>query len=62
MTFNNCVVFLSLFFQFVGDDIEDIEYTPKPEFEGCFKVTNVQNEVMVFVNPQIICSVSFVGF
>ncbi|XP_027348237.1 DNA polymerase epsilon catalytic subunit A-like [Abrus precatorius] len=29
----------------VGDDIEDLEYTPKPEFEGCFKVTNVQNEV-----------------
>ncbi|XP_020536143.1 DNA polymerase epsilon catalytic subunit A isoform X2 [Jatropha curcas] len=29
----------------VGEDIEDIEYTPKPEFEGCFKVTNVQNEV-----------------
>ncbi|CAJ1979167.1 unnamed protein product [Sphenostylis stenocarpa] len=29
----------------VGDDIEDIEYSPKPEFEGCFKVTNVQNEV-----------------
>ncbi|KHN21126.1 DNA polymerase epsilon catalytic subunit A [Glycine soja] len=31
----------------VGDDIEDIEYTPKPEFEGCFKVTNAQNEVMI---------------
>ncbi|KAI4322394.1 hypothetical protein L6164_022096 [Bauhinia variegata] len=29
----------------VGDDIEDLEYTPKPEFEGCFKVTNVLNEV-----------------
>ncbi|KAK4286365.1 hypothetical protein QN277_002926 [Acacia crassicarpa] len=29
----------------VGDDIEDLEYTPKPEFEGYFKVTNVQNEV-----------------
>ncbi|XP_057988015.1 DNA polymerase epsilon catalytic subunit A isoform X2 [Hevea brasiliensis] len=29
----------------VGEDIEDLEYTPKPEFEGCFKVTNVQNEV-----------------
>ncbi|KAJ7947960.1 DNA polymerase epsilon catalytic subunit [Quillaja saponaria] len=29
----------------VGDDIEDLEYTPKPEFEGCFKVTNVKNEV-----------------
>ncbi|GAU25117.1 hypothetical protein TSUD_274060 [Trifolium subterraneum] len=29
----------------VGDDIEDLEFTPKPEFEGCFKVTNVQNEI-----------------
>ncbi|KAJ4832189.1 DNA polymerase epsilon catalytic subunit A [Turnera subulata] len=29
----------------VGEDIEDLEYTPKPEFEGYFKVTNVQNEV-----------------
>ncbi|XP_022862888.1 DNA polymerase epsilon catalytic subunit A-like [Olea europaea var. sylvestris] len=28
----------------VGEDIEDLEYTPKPEFEGCFKVTNVKNE------------------
>ncbi|KAI5396618.1 hypothetical protein KIW84_062716 [Lathyrus oleraceus] len=31
----------------VGDDIEDLEFTPKPEFEGCFKVTNVQNEVAI---------------
>ncbi|PNX99212.1 DNA polymerase epsiion catalytic subunit a-like protein, partial [Trifolium pratense] len=29
----------------VGDDIEDLEFTPKPEFEGYFKVTNVQNEI-----------------
>ncbi|XP_062083133.1 DNA polymerase epsilon catalytic subunit A-like isoform X2 [Humulus lupulus] len=29
----------------VGDDIEDLEYTPKPEFEGHFKVTNVKNEL-----------------
>ncbi|KAL0390635.1 UNVERIFIED_CONTAM: DNA polymerase epsilon catalytic subunit A [Sesamum calycinum] len=28
----------------VGEDIEDLEYTPKPEFEGCFKVTNVKDE------------------
>ncbi|KMT05520.1 hypothetical protein BVRB_7g176430 [Beta vulgaris subsp. vulgaris] len=28
----------------VGEDIEDLEYTPKPEFEGCFRVTNVKNE------------------
>ncbi|CAN1252331.1 DNA polymerase epsilon catalytic subunit A [Linum perenne] len=29
----------------VGENIEDIEYTPKPEFEGHFKVTNVETEV-----------------
>ncbi|GLU18367.1 hypothetical protein SLE2022_346730 [Rubroshorea leprosula] len=29
----------------VGEDIDDLEYTPKPEFQGCFKVTNVKNEV-----------------
>ncbi|XP_071723103.1 DNA polymerase epsilon catalytic subunit A-like isoform X1 [Rutidosis leptorrhynchoides] len=28
----------------VAEDIEDLEYTPKPEFEGCFRVTNVNNE------------------
>lgn len=32
--------------QCVGEDIEDLEYTPKPEYEGYFKVTNVKNEVM----------------
>ena len=36
-----------VYFQCVGDDIEDLEYTPKPEFEGYFKVTNVRNEVMI---------------
>ncbi|KAF9615561.1 hypothetical protein IFM89_024593 [Coptis chinensis] len=29
----------------VWEDIEDLEYTPKPEFEGYFKVKNVKNEV-----------------
>ncbi|KAE8646908.1 DNA polymerase epsilon catalytic subunit A isoform X1 [Cucumis sativus] len=29
----------------VGEDIENLEYTPKPEFEGFFKVTNVKNEL-----------------
>ncbi|PWA40336.1 DNA polymerase epsilon catalytic subunit [Artemisia annua] len=28
----------------VGEDINDLEYTPKSEFEGHFKVTNVKNE------------------
>lgn len=31
----------------MGEDIEDLEYTPKPEFEGCFKVKNVKNEVLL---------------
>ncbi|KAH7542023.1 hypothetical protein FEM48_Zijuj02G0029500 [Ziziphus jujuba var. spinosa] len=29
----------------VGEDIEDLEYTPKPEYEGYFMVTNVNNEL-----------------
>lgn len=29
----------------MGADIEDLEYTPKPEFEGHFKVINTQTEV-----------------
>uniref|UniRef100_A0A452YAV3 DNA polymerase epsilon catalytic subunit n=3 Tax=Aegilops tauschii subsp. strangulata TaxID=200361 RepID=A0A452YAV3_AEGTS len=29
----------------VGEDIEDLEYTPKPEFEGHFRVKNVADEV-----------------
>ncbi|KAL1098235.1 hypothetical protein V6Z11_D05G087000 [Gossypium hirsutum] len=29
----------------VGQDIEGLEYTPKPEFQGFFKVTNVKNEI-----------------
>lgn len=28
----------------VGGDIEDFEFSPKPEFEGPFKVVNVPNE------------------
>lgn len=30
--------------QIVSEDIEDFEYTPKPEFEGPFKVINCANE------------------
>ncbi|KAK4760568.1 hypothetical protein SAY87_005461 [Trapa incisa] len=29
----------------VGEDIENLEYTPKPEFEGIFEVFNVKNEL-----------------
>ncbi|XP_047319798.1 DNA polymerase epsilon catalytic subunit A-like isoform X2 [Impatiens glandulifera] len=28
----------------VGEDVEDLEYSPKPEFESFFKVSNVKNE------------------
>ncbi|CAI9276455.1 unnamed protein product [Lactuca saligna] len=31
----------SLLAECVGEDIEDLEHTPKAEFEGYFKVTNV---------------------
>ncbi|GJN21151.1 hypothetical protein PR202_gb08602 [Eleusine coracana subsp. coracana] len=30
----------------VGEDIEDLEYTPKPEFEGYFRVKNVPTEAV----------------
>ncbi|KAJ3675811.1 hypothetical protein LUZ60_004853 [Juncus effusus] len=33
--------------EFVGEDIENLEYTPKPEYEGCFEVTNVKDEVQL---------------
>lgn len=39
--------------QCVGEDIENLEYTPKPEFEGFFKVTNVKNEVKILF-PSIV--------
>ncbi|XP_039817999.1 DNA polymerase epsilon catalytic subunit A-like isoform X3 [Panicum virgatum] len=29
----------------IGEDIEDLEYTPKPEFEGNFRVKNVPTEL-----------------
>ncbi|KAJ4762241.1 Dna polymerase epsilon catalytic subunit a [Rhynchospora pubera] len=31
--------------EFVGEDIDDLEYTPKTEFQGYFKVKNVKNEL-----------------
>ena len=30
--------------QVVGEDIEDFEYTPRPEFEGPFIILNEENE------------------
>eukprot|EP00267_Zea_mays_P052921 XP_020406011.1 DNA polymerase epsilon catalytic subunit A [Zea mays] len=32
----------------VGEDIDDLQYTPKPEFEGYFRVKNVQTEEIGF--------------
>lgn len=34
----------------VGAEIEDLEYTPKPEFEGHFKVTNTRTEKELLVS------------
>lgn len=31
----------------VSEDIEDFEYTPKPEFEGPFTIFNESNEVLL---------------
>lgn len=31
--------------EIVSEDVEDFEYTPKPEYEGPFIVWNVDNEV-----------------
>ncbi|KAI8802655.1 putative DNA polymerase epsilon catalytic subunit A [Cladochytrium replicatum] len=30
--------------EIVSEDIEDFEYTPKPEYEGCFTISNEPNE------------------
>ena len=31
----------------MSSDIEDFEYTPRPEFEGFFSVYNEPNEVII---------------
>ena len=33
--------------EIVSEDIEDFEYTPKPEYEGPFVVFNEEDEVIV---------------
>lgn len=38
--------------EIVAEDVEDFEYTPKPEFEGSFEVLNLANEVG-FYNERI---------
>jgi len=39
----------------VGEDIEDLEYTPKPEFEGNFRVKNVPTELDLLKHGLLIC-------
>ena len=34
--------------EIVSEDIEDFEYTPKPEYEGQFTVINEPDEVQVY--------------
>lgn len=55
--------FLIINREIVSEDIEDFEYTPKPEFRGEFKVFNELNELSLIrtffnhllrVRPQII--------
>lgn len=38
--------------EIVSQDVEDFEYTPRPEFEGPFTVFNEPDEVRIF--PSII--------
>jgi hypothetical protein len=41
----NFSTYFGLFSQCVGGDIEYLEYTLKPKFEGNFKVANMSSEV-----------------
>lgn len=54
--------FLIINREIVSEDVEDFEYTPKPEFRGEFKVFNERNELnlirtffnhLLRVRPQI---------
>lgn len=54
--------FLIINREIVNEDVEDFEYTPKPEFRGEFKVFNESNEISLIrtffnhllrVQPQI---------
>ena len=38
------MLFIVFIGQVVGEDIEDFEYTPRPEFEGPFIILNEENE------------------
>ena len=53
--FSDCSVLVGVlwWWQVVGAEVEDMEYTPKPEFTGPFTVFNVPNEVL---HVQLDCS------
>ena len=38
----------------IGADVEDFEYTPKPEYEGPFTVFNEPDEVCAHVHARVI--------
>ena len=44
--------------EIVSEDIEDFEYTPKPEYEGQFTVINEPDEVQVY-NLMLVGSIYF---
>ena len=50
--------FLIINREIVSEDIEDFEYTPKPEYEGQFTVINEPDEVQVY-NLMLVGSVYF---
>lgn len=43
--------FLFVLREILSADVEDFEFTPKPEYEGKFEVFNAPNEVSVFLSP-----------
>ncbi len=38
----------------MGTDVEDFEYTPKPEYEGPFIVLNEPDEVLVYMHVLVV--------
>ena len=50
--------FLIINREIVSEDIEDFEYTPKPEYEGQFTVINEPDEVQVY-NLMLVGSIYF---
>lgn len=56
VSFTNCSFFLKGFLitnrEIVSENIEDFEFTPKPDYEGPFTVFNEDNEVQRCVNSR----------